>query len=63
MTLWSNTYRSYLLATERWTGLAEIFNGSSPFGDGEVEALNGFPEGFDLPQMAEALQEYSPGFY
>src|SRR5919106_5233584 len=43
------------------TGLSEIFNGSSPFGDGEVEALDGLPEGFDIPQMPEAPQEYAPG--
>ena len=41
--------------------LGEIFNGKSPFGDGEVEALDGLPEGFDIPQMPEAPQEYSPG--
>ena len=31
------------------------------FGDGDVEALDGLPEGFDIPQMPEAPQEYSPG--
>jgi Mn-containing catalase len=55
------------LHNQQWTftndksGLAEIFNGTSPFGDGELEALDGLPEGFDLPQMPEAPQEYSPG--
>ena len=55
------------LHNQQWTftddksGLAEIFNGESPFGDGEVEALEGLPEGFDIPQMPEAPQEYSPG--
>ena len=55
------------LHNQQWTftndksGLAEIFNGESPFGDGEVEALDGLPEGFDIPQMPEAPQEYSPG--
>ena len=43
------------------TGLSKIFNGSSPFGDGEVEALDGLPEGFDIPQMPEAPEEYAPG--
>ena len=43
------------------TGLSEIFKGSSPFGDGEVEALDGLPEGFDIPDMPEAPQEYAPG--
>ena len=55
------------LHNQQWTftndksGLGDIFNGESPFGDGEVEALDGLPEGFDIPQMPEAPQEYSPG--
>jgi Mn-containing catalase len=55
------------LHNQQWTftneksGLSDIFSGSSPFGDGELEALDGLPEGFDLPQMPEAPQEYSPG--
>ena len=55
------------LHNQQWTftndksGLAEIFNGESPFGDGEVGALDGLPEGFDIPQMPEAPQEYAPG--
>lgn len=55
------------LHNQQWTfsneasGLADIFTGSSPFGDGELEALDGLPEGFDIPQMPEAPQEYSPG--
>jgi Mn-containing catalase len=47
--------------TNEQTGLSEIFIGSSPFGDGELEALDGLPEGFDIPQMPEAPQEYAPG--
>jgi len=56
------------LHNQQWTfsneesGLSEIFTGSSPFGDGELEALDGLPEGFDIPQMPEAPQEYAPGF-
>lgn len=56
------------LHNQQWTfsnetsGLSEIFTGSSPFGDGELEALDGLPEGFDIPQMPEAPEEYSPGF-
>ena len=55
------------LHNQQWTfsneasGLSEIFAGSSPFGDGELEALDGLPEGFDIPQMPEAPQEYAPG--
>lgn len=55
------------LHNQQWTfsnepsGLSDIFTGLSPFGDGELEALNGLPEGFDIPQMPEAPQEYAPG--
>jgi Mn-containing catalase len=55
------------LHNQQWTfsneasGLSEIFTGSSPFGDGELEALDGLPEGFDIPQMPETPQEYAPG--
>lgn len=55
------------LHNQQWTfsneesGLSDIFVGSSPFGDGELEALDGLPEGFAIPQMPEAPQEYSPG--
>ena len=55
------------LHNQQWTfsneesGLSEIFTGASPFGDGELEALDGLPEGFDIPQMPEAPQEYAPG--
>ena len=55
------------LHNQQWTfsneesGLSKIFTGSSPFGDGELEALDGLPEGFDIPQMPEAPQEYAPG--
>ena len=55
------------LHNQQWTfsnepsQLGEIFNGSSPFGDGEVEALDGLPQGFEIPQAPEAPQEYSPG--
>lgn len=34
--------------------------GTSPFGDGDVEALDGFPDGFEI-QAPEAPEEYSPG--
>jgi Mn-containing catalase len=50
-----------LAANALQEGLSEIFIGSSPFGDGELEALDGLPEGFDIPQMPEAPQEYAPG--
>jgi Mn-containing catalase len=55
------------LHNQQWTfsndpsGLGEVFKGESPFGDGELEALDGLPQGFDIPQAPEAPQEYSPG--
>lgn len=55
------------LHNQQWTfsneasALSKIFKGSSPFGDGKVEALDGLPEGFDIPDMPEAPQEYAPG--
>lgn len=55
------------LHDQQWTfsneesGLSTRFYGSSPFGDGELEVLDDLPEGFDIPQMPEALQEYAPG--
>ena len=53
------------LHNQQWTfsneacGLSEIFVGSFPFGDGELDALDGLLEGFDIPQMPEASQEYA----
>jgi Mn-containing catalase len=55
------------LPNQQWTlsneaiGLSEIFNGSSPFGDGDLEAFDVLPEGFDIPQMPEVPQEYAHG--
>jgi len=56
------------LHNQQWTfsndesGLGAIFNGPSPFDDGELEALDGLPEGFAIPQAREVPEEYSPGF-
>lgn len=42
--------------------MSKIFNGESPFGKGEtLEAIDGFPEGFEVPQLPEATQEFSSG--
>ena len=44
------------------SGLAKIFNGSSPFDDGgELEVINGHPEGAAIPNLPDAQQEFSPG--
>jgi Mn-containing catalase len=55
------------LHNQQWTmtnepsGLSQIFKGESPFKDGEVETLDGIPEGAPIPNMPEAPQEFSPG--
>lgn len=41
--------------------MAQIFKGGSPFGDGELETLDGAPDGFEIPQMPERPEEFSPG--
>ncbi len=56
-----NLHNQQWIFSNEATGLSEIFNGSSPFGDGEVEVLDGLPEGFDIPKMPEAPEEYAPG--
>jgi Mn-containing catalase len=57
------------LHNQMWTftddedsGLANIFNGSSPFNDGEeLEVIDGHPEGAAIPSLPDAQQEFSPG--
>jgi len=46
---------------EESSGLADIFNGSSPFGDGELEAIDGHPEGAAIPNLPDAQQEFASG--
>ncbi len=43
------------------SGLAKIFKGSSPFGDGELEVIDGHPEGAAIPFMPDAPQEFASG--
>jgi len=58
------------LHNKQWTftsnnessGLSKIFNGSSPFGDGgELEAIEGIPEGAPIPNLPDAPQEFASG--
>jgi Mn-containing catalase len=55
------------LHNQQWTfasdssEMAKIFKGSSPFGDGELETLEGAPDGFDIPTFPERPEEFSPG--
>ena len=51
---------------QQWTfakdsELAKIFRGPSPFGDGELETLDGLPDGFEVPVLPERPEEFSPG--
>src|SRR6185295_586186 len=45
------------LHNQQWTfasdksEMIKIFNGESPFGDGELETLDGAPEGFEIPSF------------
>ena len=41
--------------------VSKIFTGDSPFGDGELETINGSPDGFKMIQMPNAPQEFAPG--
>jgi Mn-containing catalase len=47
--------------TNEQSGLSLIFNGESPFKDGQLETLDGIPEGGPIPNLPEAPQEFSPG--
>lgn len=54
------------LHNQQWTfardsQMGAIFKGESPFGDGQLETLDGLPEGFDVPVLPERPEEFSPG--
>src|ERR671919_2752630 len=57
------------LHNQQWTfttnketsGISKIFKGSSPFGDGELEVIEGHPEGAAIPFMPDAPQEFASG--
>ena len=54
------------LHNQQWTfaknsEMAKIFSGSSPFGDGELETIDGVPEGFEIPQLPDRAEEFAPG--
>jgi Mn-containing catalase len=48
-------------ATNQSSGLAKIFNGSSPFGDGDLELIDGHPEGAAIPNLPDSQQEFASG--
>jgi len=55
------------LHNQQWTfasdksEMSKIFKGTSPFGDGELETIEGAPEGFEIPKFPERPEEFSPG--
>jgi Mn-containing catalase len=55
------------LHNQQWTfakdnsEMARIFSGPSPFGDGELETIEGLPDGFAIPELPERAEEFAPG--
>ncbi len=54
------------LHNQQWTFskeslLGQIFKGDSPFGDGQIETLDGLPDGFDIPVLPDRDEEFAPG--
>jgi Mn-containing catalase len=57
-----NLHNQQWTMTNEQSGLSLIFNGESPFKDGgQLETLDGLPEGAAIPNLPEAPQEFSPG--
>jgi manganese catalase len=57
-----NLHNQQWTMTNEESGLSLIFNGDSPFNDGgQLETLDGLPEGGAIPNLPEAPQEFSPG--
>jgi len=57
-----NLHNQMWTFTDEDSGLANIFNGSSPFNDGEkLEVIDGHPEGAAIPSLPDAPQEFSSG--
>ena len=49
-------------SSDESSGLADIFKGSSPFDDGgELEVIEGHPEGSNIPFFPDAPQEFASG--
>jgi Mn-containing catalase len=57
-----NLHNQMWTFTNESSGLADIFNGSSPFDDGgELEVIDGHPEGAAISFMPDAPQEFASG--
>jgi Mn-containing catalase len=56
-----NLHNQQWTMTNEESDLSLIFNGDSPFKDGQVETLAGLPEGGAIPSLPDAPQEFAPG--
>jgi Mn-containing catalase len=57
-----NLHNQMWTFTNESSGLEDIFKGSSPFDDGgELEVIDGHPEGAKIPFMPDAPQEFASG--
>jgi Mn-containing catalase len=57
-----NLHNQQWTFTDESSGLSNIFSGDSPFGDGgELEAIEGVPEGAPIPNLPDAPQEFASG--
>src|ERR687886_1873031 len=57
-----NLHNQQWTFTDESSGLSKIFNGSSPFSDGgELEAIDGVPQGAPIPNLPDAPQEFASG--
>jgi Mn-containing catalase len=57
-----NLHNQMWTFTNESSGLEDIFKGSSPFDDGgELEVIDGHPEGAAIPFMPDAPQEFASG--
>jgi Mn-containing catalase len=57
-----NLHNQQWTMTNEQSGLSLIFNGESPFNDdGQLETLDGHPEGATIPNLPDAPQEFASG--
>jgi Mn-containing catalase len=57
-----NLHNQQWTMTNEQSGLSLIFKGESPFKDGgQLETLDGHPEGAAIPNMLDAPQEFASG--
>lgn len=52
----------YRFSDEDYLDLDKIWHGPSPSGDGELEVVDGLPEGGPIPDLNDVPEEFAPGF-